>query len=215
MSIFTEVSKIFVWPIILAVSLFICFRKNLAGLIDRITIIKGPGGTELRTDEQKKAQEIEGKNNLKSENFQKISPEAKKQVESVKKDFKSKLEREKKNKEGEINYLLEQLSLKTTEIEFERIYRVIFGSQISLMRDLLSQSPRGRNGEFLAFYFLSAKKVWAPAFDNWSTDQYLAFLMNSDLIFYNAQQQIWQITDKGISFLQYIGNLNYPENKLN
>lgn len=197
------------WPFVISVCV-IYFRKNLAGLIDRITIIKGPGGTEIRAEE--KTQANEQKQAEKTIDTEKIERLAKKQIKEIKSQFEKTLDEEKRSKDATINYLLDQLSIKTLELNFEKVYRVIFGSQISLLRSLLSQDPKGKTIEEVLIFFAMVQRAWQPTFQSWTTDQYLNFLITNGLVEFTFQST-YKITDKGKYFLGYISNLGYPENK--
>lgn len=203
-----EYLRVVIWPLIVT-TFIIYFRKNIAFLIDRITIIKGPGGTEVRADDQKRAQAQEG--STKQAPQEEIEKIIKPQIDQIKKNYEEELAKEKRNKEEVVNYLLDQLSIKDLEIEFEKIYRLIFGSQIALLRTLTTNRSMGSTREDLLLRFVLLQRTWS-VFQGWTLDQYLSFLITNKLVEI-TRQGAYILTDKGRVFLAYIDSLGYSSDK--
>lgn len=205
-----EYVKVIIWPVIISGFLFY-FKNNIRGLIDRITIIKGPGGTEIRAEQERKIEkQEEGIEKISDENIKK---DLQVQIEEVKKTYEEELSKEKKantNKDKIISNLLEQLSFKSLQLEFEQIYRLIFGSQIDLLKRLrLASSGEASKNTIIFFAFI--QRLFA-VFTSWTFSQYINFLLSSGFIYFNNDHYF--ITDKGKAFLNYIEILNYPRKDL-
>lgn len=109
-----------------------------------------------------------------------------------------------------VNNLLFQLAYKDLQIDFEKIYRLVFGSQIQLLKDMNTQTSDG-SSRYLAIFFLYMQQVHKPVFDSWGFDQYLSFLVRTNLI--TLINSSYQITEKGKAFLAYLVQSGYSEDK--
>lgn len=205
-----EYIKVIVWPVIVS-GFLLYFRNNIRGLIDRITTIKEPGGTEIRAEQERKIEkQEEGIGKISDENIKK---DLQLQIEEVKKTYEEELSKEKKastDKDKIINNLLEQLSFKSLQLEFEQIYKLIFGSQIDLLKRL-RQSSSGEANKDTIFFFALIQRLFT-VFASWTFSQYMNFLSTTGLIYFNNDRYF--ITDKGKAFLGYIEILNYPRKDL-
>jgi len=204
--------KVTLWPIAFLIFVFL-FRNNIAKFIENLIIrVKGPGDTEITLEQQKKVQEQKsGIIQISQEELGKLS----KQTEEIKKEYEDQLNKERKEKEGKEafnNYLIDQLFIKDLQIDFERIYRLIFGSQIMLLRNLSSKGSSGSTTNELLIFFVMVQRIWSPAFQNWTFNLYLEFLLKNQLI-QLIPPDSYLITEKGKAFLIYITSLSYPENK--
>lgn len=190
--------KVLIWPLVIS-GFIIYFKKNIRNLIDRITNIKGPGGTEIRAEQQQRVEDQE-------EGIEKISKG------DVKNDLQ--LSEEKKastDKDQIINNLLEQLSSKSLQLEFEQIYRLIFGSQIDLLKRFKDTPNFGESTKDTIFFFVLTQRIF-PVFASWTFTKYLNFLFTTNLIYF--ENDCYFITDKGKAFLAYIEILHYPKKDL-
>ncbi len=95
------------------------------------------------------------------------------------------------------------------ELEFERIYSVIFGSQIEFLKLLRSSSQKQgafvSQFEFLLFFDNVQENY--KIFESWSPLEFLKVLMNNSLV----EDKEFRITQKGLDFLQYIEDNNYND----
>ena len=215
-TLFLEYIKILIWPLIASLSLFVFFRKKLANLIDRITIIKGPVGTEIRAEDQNKIQGQTEKIHIKTKG--KINKLIKPEIENIRKEYEEKLDKEvkeKTNKDVIIKNLLDQISIKDIQINLEKIYNLIFGSQILLLKILKNNedvNSQYYNSQNVFSYFENTKRTW-PALQNWTATLYMTFLINNDLVIYNLNEDKYSITPKGRLFLSYLHEQQYNEFK--
>jgi hypothetical protein len=90
---------------------------------------------------------------------------------------------------------------------FEKTYRLIFGSQLSILSLLTSsvKLPRFNAGE------IYRKTVWRS--HGYTFNQYIGFLVSSGLIAYNATNDMYSLTPLGGAFMDYLVNNNIPLNK--
>lgn len=185
------------WPIVALVILFL-FKNQIATLIEKGIVIMLPGGQEVRVGLPAPQQEPTQKN-----------PEPK-NIE----DFKDIT----KPYENEISKLGEDREKLRTELlniqiylDFERIYRVIFGSQIELLKRLRTLSPMSEPAKDTIFFFVLNQRLF-PTLVNWTFGQYMAFVLNTGLIVQNNDSYF--ITDRGRAFLAYIELMNFPKRDL-
>jgi hypothetical protein len=98
-------------------------------------------------------------------------------------------------------------------LEFEQVYKVIFGSQIILLKKLNQNRVDGRNKEFIDNYFSDVKLRFSEIFKDkgWDTDQYLSFLLGRLLI--TIVNGKYHITDRGVDFLSWLIKSGQDEDK--
>lgn len=122
--------------------------------------------------------------------------------------------KDKVDKERQYELLLDIATSNSIFFEFEKIYSVIFGSQITLLKELSS-------GQVLyiedarEFYDIEKQKRGidsAPAFYKW-----INFLTKNSLIIEISEKRpFFVLKDKGAAFLQYLQDNEYDlkENQL-
>lgn len=204
--LFLEYIKVIIYPVIISGFLFY-FRDRIGGLIDRIKSIKGPGGTEVDLEDQIKSQQ-------KGINAEQINLHLKQQIsDEIKKEVKGEYE-EKIKKMGESEQQLKTvLTYTQIYLDFERIYRVIFGTQIELLKRLRANSSLGEAKTDSIFFFVLNQKIY-PILSSWNFELYINFLLDNDLVSFQNQNDYYFITDKGRAFLVYIEYLNFPPKSL-
>ena len=93
-------------------------------------------------------------------------------------------------------------------LEFEKIYRLIFGSQIHLL--FLLRDKGGSSlpvGEARNIY-LESKEIWPDIYKNYAFEAWLQYLtIHSEVI--EENEKGLKITQEGIAFLNYITAKNY------
>jgi hypothetical protein len=110
-----------------------------------------------------------------------------------------------------VDTLKNQLANKEIELDFERIFNVIFGSQIFILKYLLTANFVGLND--IAKYYGTVQRN-NPTLQSWGINQYLFFLISSKLI-EPAISGGFQITPKGKLFIMYIEEIRkYNLNKI-
>ena len=194
------------WPAIV-VGIIIYYRKNFSDFINRIWKLKFPGGIEIEQQKDSQSSNEETKRKKAEEVILKQAHD----IEEIKKRYETHLKQEGQNHQQNLQYLLEQLSIKDIQLDFERIYNIIFGGQIALL-ELLLPIPEGMPLASLAYFYSQVKRYHYPVFEKWTLEMYIQFLVNKQLIEV-TQNGNYKITTKGMNFITYITNLNYPKNK--
>ncbi|MFH6947312.1 hypothetical protein ACHRV6_02370 [Flavobacterium sp. FlaQc-51] len=95
----------------------------------------------------------------------------------------------------------------------EKIYQLIFGSQIRLLQRLNYSITENSND--LKFYYDSAVEYNPKIYKDYSYKSYLNFLIINDLIILDEEKESLTITDIGKDFLRYLTEANLNLDKLN
>lgn len=174
------------WPVFAFVFVFL-FKKNIAKFIDELEHLKIFGNEATReTPPNSQREDL---------NVDKMSEK----IENTTNDSQS-------------NDCKNELKKTSLYLEYERIYNIIFGSQIELL-DILKINSTGLNMNFLGIYFHSIQKKFEGSLDQWTLFQYLRFMETTGLIQFNNTNNSYSITEKGRGFLNYIESLKYPKGK--
>ncbi len=188
------------WPQITFLSILIfmlIFRKAMTNLISGIKSVSKDGITVNQTNidlqmEDKKKQTI---NEL-------LSIESSPITQEIEKSINEELKTKGLNIEGDaVKVLLKHLAATQLELDFERIYNAIFGSQIHLLKKLNENSGTGRPIQFVDEFFLNVKNTFEE-FNDWNREKYCQFLIGSSLII--LENNSFNITIKGNEFLTWI-----------
>lgn len=108
--------------------------------------------------------------------------------------------------------LLRQLAVAELGRDFERIYRVIYGSQIAALRSMLA-APEGLPREALEAHLTASKATWTamPFIQSLTFEQWIGFLLSNALAMLpQPPPGPYRITSKGSGFLGYIDAGRYP-----
>lgn len=203
-----EYLRVLIYPSIIT-WILLYFRKNIAAFIDRVWKLKFPGG-ELEAEKQLEIQTESNKNeSVPDEDLEDLFDDGD-LVQEMKENYEKTLEETRKSNDEETSKLLNEIAIRDLALEFERIYRAIFGSQISLLRHLNIKGLLGESRIFLDNFFKTAKNSW-PILQSLTLDSYLNFLISKNLI--DTSQGGYRITDKGSAFLSYITNSGYDDQK--
>jgi len=103
-------------------------------------------------------------------------------------------------------------------LNFERIYRSIYGSQIALLKFLARAEVRAHGAvrSTLENFYTYAKSNGAKTTASgreYGWDDYIGFLANNRLVSYDPSQERAQITPRGMTFLHYLVQAGLPEAK--
>ena len=93
---------------------------------------------------------------------------------------------------------------------FERIYRVIFGSQINGLKHLYARQSVTINDA--RQFFEDVKYKWPGAYEDYGFEGWLGFMKTNRLVHHH--DDVVEITDIGRDFLSYLTAQGLPENKL-
>lgn len=232
-----EVLKVVCWPIV-AVIAILAFRKQVAGLLNRVKKLGIPGmnidaesaaastmqaeskpvGTGLNAEsaigtiqaESKLAKtefDAETENRLRQVRNIDVAPIVQEQQNLIRADL-----RKLGIAQGEqVELLVKHLAVTQLLLRAEFTYRVIFGSQIALLK-FLNTSASGTRAELSKFYE-HAKTQFPQVYETYSFEQYLHFLLTQELMMTEDHQR-YSITFAGQEFLKWITAARVVENKL-
>ena len=96
-------------------------------------------------------------------------------------------------------------------LEFEQIYNLIFGTQISLLKKLNEVVGQGISEHEVQLYFSDVQENHKEEFGIWSLDQYLNFLIERTLILF--KDGAYHITNLGVEYLTWMARNGKSENK--
>lgn len=174
------------WPIAILIIIY-WLRQEIKDLLRRLTNFKAAG---VSVDAVPSKQSGERKYKQKSKELAKMVSEK----EGVVKKLLQIQDETKKNKDYyEILY------------HFEKTYRLIFGSQLNILRIL-------KNGPIADSLFQSIHRR-TPLADVYSFNNYMNFLLNSYLIKKRPADNKYELTLLGFYFLQYLEKNKIPLNK--
>lgn len=119
------------------------------------------------------------------------------------------------NEVQDLNQKLERLRKYTQLLIFvrssERIYHLIYGSQIRLLQKL---NYSAENTENIKYFYDNAVEYFPDLYKDYSYDNYLDFLVSFELITYDRETNIISITEMGKDFLRYLVESNSNVDKL-
>lgn len=178
--------KIIIWPSFAAIFM-ISFKEQLSNLMNRIIGLKIPGG-------EFQMQHIKSETN--EQNF----------LENIGSVIKSK-EEELNKINSDNDQLIQQIAIRDIIIHFERIYNLIFPSQIKFLWKLNDNSSGLSRLEVERYFNILKSSV--PLFYNWTWEGYINFLCQENLmVLVNSN---FVITEYGNAFIQYILYMNYQK----
>ena len=115
------------------------------------------------------------------------------------------------NPKETIDLLIKHLAVTQLWLTAERVYRMIFGSQITLLK-FLNTSGGSTSKVTLSQYYDVVKTQFPESYNNYSFEQYLQFLLTQGLIT-TEDNEHYVITMGGKEFLKWIMEAGLPEDK--
>ncbi len=171
------------------------FRKPIKGVIENINTIE-KGGVKLKSGEASQEKE-------KSTEVEEVSFKDSPALESYKNAVADMLTKDNLDpKSNTAKMLIRELAITKLALDFEKIYHVIYGSQINILRLLNENNRSGSVKKSLEDYFSGVKKSHPEWYENWDIDKYLDFLIDALLIV--EEKNKYFITNKGVEFLVWI-----------
>jgi hypothetical protein len=110
-----------------------------------------------------------------------------------------------------LEVLVKQLSVIKLSLAAETTYRVIFGSQIRLLRFLNLYGPQ-LSGRVHQFYE-SAREKFPLLYESYSFEKYVEYLVTNLLISKGQDGNIYSITAAGREFLKWMTDMSVTEEK--
>ncbi len=194
------------WPatiLTLGLVLLITQQEAIAKFIEERLISVGPDGIRGKSNDSTEDLVLLSKQNISSNPSEEIMEESSNNTSTHLPPSPDGKEALIKNNNELIKYL-----------DFERIYNVIFGTQITIL-DALRKDPT--NG-ILFTSIASSYEQWRQndeLLKKYSLNDYLQFLINAGLVDISESNNIrkYLIRDKGIEFLDYIEKNGYIKSK--
>jgi hypothetical protein len=197
--------SVLVWPaVVLGLVLYflIAYKENVRALIDAIRSLRGPGiAAELAPRDQPLPPAIDERGE--------VDEEQSELIELVAGAYEVQLAQAQQEHERQVEHLVNRLVRAQFELDFERQYQWIFGSQVRAlraMRDAGGQLPRAALEPIF-------EGVWAQLATGLTFDTWMSYLLHAS---YHSALVVhvngtYQITPKGLAFLAYIERLRYAE----
>lgn len=191
--------RVVIWPFVVLTTVYL-FKKELAKLIADIDFWEAYG---IKFHRAKLQEKKDGK-------------DLKQELKNFPDDEKNKLEKIIQEKEENLQtttqtaeQLQKELISKNIELDFERIYNIIFASQINLLNKMVILGYL--DIQSVAQHFVYMQRAYEPSFNGWNLSIYLQFLYEQELIKDINNGVAVSITDKGKAFLQYLFIMNYKK----
>lgn len=207
------------WPFtFLIISLIL--KKPIISLIDRLKTIKA-SGIEVTTEQIPiTAEKLAGNEKINCQNNSEISsiddnelqefPENcyKKLLLEITTIIKNDIKNFPQNKKE--NILIKDLGIRTITLEFNRIYNIIYDSQLKLLNFLSINNIASI--DIIKSFYEAAKNKYEEPYQNIPFENWFSFIQNSHLI------TLWEnssycLTIRGGAFVEYINAMNYKQYK--
>ncbi len=177
------------WIILIGIITYL-FRTQIKGILDRPFSFSRNGTTVTFPIKQSAEEDNE------------IENEQIKQIENKKEDDIKLIKDNLEKKDSEIKDKDQQIFKLTLEKHFEYTYRLIFRSQIQLLQNLQAISD-GFSSIQIESHFQNIRNSFSE-FNAWSTDSYLKFLFDQNLLIKDNLTGKVKITVVGDLFLKYL-----------
>jgi len=199
------------WPCVVLLCFavgIVMFRQQVAAFLGRVDSVGKDGlkATPLTQPEQQVKQELEReKKQSVQELSQAFSPPAVRERENL---IKAELQKRHLEHSGDtVDILVTHLAHALIALHFEQVYKVIFGSQIYILKQA---NMKGMVTEAdLVAHFEHVKKLFAPSFNTWNVDSYISYLITSSLL--KKEGGVYLLTNLGLEFLPWIVRRGYTE----
>jgi len=186
----------------------VVFKRQVAAFLGRVDSVGKDGlkATPLTQPEQQAKQELERE---KRQNVQELSQAfsspAVRERENL---IKAELQKRHLEHSGDtVEILVTHLAHALIALHFEQTYRIMFGSQIYILKQA---NTKGMVTEAeLVAHFEHIKKLFAPAFDTWTVESYILYVVNSGLL--KKESGAYVLTGLGFEFLPWIVRRGYTD----
>lgn len=204
-----------IWPITVSF-LAICFRTEIRTSLKRIVRFGKEGVEFAAPSQQTRGIDATAKDQadpLKPSNkVVHYAPTLQPLVEDIEENFRGRLPEAKLHSGLDTeSHLLRIASEYWGALHLERAYRSIFGSQIRALEFLSNSKDRKANKEALRVFYNTAREQNREAYENYSFEQWLEFLLSSGLV--EIEDDRIRLTNFGLAFPTYITQQNYVRDK--
>lgn len=215
-----EVLKIVSWPfvgLIVAVIAIVIFRKPITRLLNRLKRVGVPGvkleleaavagSVQAESEPVKTGLDAETENRLRQVRNVDVPSMVQEQQNLIRAD----LRKLGVAQQEQVELLVKHLAVTQLLLRAEYTYRLIFGSQIALLK-FLNASVNGTRPQLSEFYE-GAKEQFPQLYETYSFEQYLQFLLAQGLV-KTEDHQRYSITVAGQEFLRWMPVARVVENK--
>lgn len=115
------------------------------------------------------------------------------------------------NTEETTEILIRNLAYSQAVTVAERLYRLIFGSQISLLKSL-NVGPAQTDAEMMRFY-QKARKRYPKFYGEYPYENWRDFLLSQGVLVFDPEKGVYGINQPGRDFLTWIASQGLPEVK--
>ena len=190
-----------VWPTVtagLVLFVLIRFRKNMANLLDRVIEGHGPGGIGFAAAPPPSQKVVAVESVVGFEVLQEVVDDYEEQLRQTQEQHQQTLEQ-----------LTRDLISAQVELDFERIYRLILGSQIRALQALRDAHPGSAPRSLIEPIFESARAQAPLALGTWTFEQWIGFLLRQSVV-EQLGDGMFRITQKGLAFVAYLEVASLP-----
>lgn len=199
-------------PIIGIISVFFLFlfRKQIADLIDRIVKVGRHGIETASSGQQDNSTLTETDESPADEILRELDSQLLIEREDL---IDQELESRGIDDPQERERVLKRyFAAMLTGFEFEHVYRLIWGSQLTALQALNTQGGDGMQLDKLSGIFERAKDAWGGPLEDDTFERWLSFLSNRELVEVDNQRAV--LTVKGREFLRYLVGSGYSTEKI-
>lgn len=205
-----DITKVINWPLIVLICfVFFCifFRKQIVLLLNRTTSV-GKDGLKTSLATVQSSREIDKLKQPQEELLADVlaSPTLKGREKLIRKELK---EKGMDDTGDTVKVLIRYLAMAQLIVNFQEIYRIIYGSQISLLGIANENRAKGISIGIVKTHFVTFQQMFKPIFDQWEVDTYMQFLLSSNLV--NKEAQVYRITEFGVEFLDWLVKTGLPD----
>ena len=203
---------VLIWPLaILAIVALVVFRfrDQIAQVILRIQTVRGPGGSEILAPLEEQAVDVEQPPPPESEAEQ---PAAEEDVERPLPE-QGEQHRDAGDADKEARLLTAQLAEMQRELYYERVYRVVWGTQITFLKALSERLDGISMFEVITTYLANHNKAAQAVSPSYKRDftSYMKLLSDEGLVeFAQTEPTNYVITALGRAFLAYLITQGIP-----
>jgi hypothetical protein len=193
-----EYIKVLIWPIVVLLVVF-TFRANISNFLERMEeweipfVGKGKAHGAL-TQQQETINTGAVVVQNEGEDFNAIVAAKEKEITALR---------------DNTQQLVDKLTRAQIELDFERIYNLIFASQIDLLLKI-NNFPQTEFA-YIVDHYSKVQQSFITQLKDWNVTQYIQFLINNQLIEYRVDTMVVTITQKGRAFLSYLAVMNYKK----
>ncbi len=179
-----------IWLPIIIIWFINKFDPQIKAFIDRLKSVEGPGGFKATAEDQKnEGEELKEK----AGDLEQGDKDLKKVVEAIKSE--------------NIKYKTD-LTVKDAFLHFEKVNRLIFGSQIEILLKARLNSSVLPLSEVMAIY---SRSGWDQR--GYKFMEYIGFLINAGLVEFESSTASYRLTTYGQYFLLYLQKENISYNR--